>query len=96
MNSSTDWYVGSYGDYKKLIDVLSNKNSKEYNRILSRDVISSSEAGKVGGTDPFVKEYTYYWMWNGDGKTSQGVYETPQWEKVYKDIGGYVIPLRSF
>ena len=96
MNSSTDWYVGSYGDYKKLIDVLSNKNSKEYNRILSRDVISSSEAGKVGGTDPFVKGYTYYWMWNGDGKTSQGVYETPQWEKVYKDIGGYVIPLRSF
>ena len=96
MNYSTDWYVGSYGDYKKLIDVLSNKDSDEYNRILSRDVISSSEAGKVGGEDPFVAEYTYYWMWNGDGKTSQGVYETPEWEKVYKDIGGYVIPLRSF
>lgn len=96
MNYSTDWYVGSYGDYKKLIDVLSKKDSDEYNRILSRDVISSSEAGKVGGEDPFVAEYTYYWMWNGDGKTSQGVYETPEWEKVYKNIGGQVIPLRSF
>ena len=96
MNYSTDWYVGSYGDYKKLIDVLSKKDSDEYNRILSRDVISSSEAGKVGGEDPFVAEYTYYMMWNGDGKTTQGKYVTPDWEKVYKDIGGYVIPLRSF
>ena len=96
MNYSTDWYVGSYGDYQKLIDVLSNRDKEEYNRILSRTVISSSEAGKVGGEDPFVAEYTYYMMWNGDGKTPQGVYEPPEWEKVYKDIGGYVIPLRSF
>ena len=72
------------------------KDSDEYNRILSRDVISSSEAGKVGGENPFGAEYTYYKMWNGDGKTPQGVYKTPEWEKIHKDIGGYVIPLRSF
>ena len=95
MNYSTDWYVGSYGDYKKLIDVLSNKDSDEYNRILSRDVISSSEAGKVGGTD-LSKDYIYYWLWDGRDKTPQGDDKTPQWEKVYKNIGGYVIPLRSF
>ena len=93
MNFSTDWYVGSYGDYKKLIDVLSNKNYSEYENIfLGRYVISSSEAGKVEGTD-----YIYYWRWNGYGKTTpQGDYKPPYWEEIDKSFDGQVIPLRSF
>ena len=92
MNYSTDWYVGSKGDYAKLIDVLKEKNETEYKRMFTneenpsglRNIISSSEAD----TDPSTK-YVYYWLWDGHR-------ENPVWIQTYKNNSGQVIPLRSF
>lgn len=86
---STDWYVGSYGEYKKLYDVLIKYNSP-YFQYLFRDrdshvnvrrVFTSSEDGKDGNGKVLIKIF--------DGAANNFV-------TVNKQTDGQVIPLRSF
>ena len=86
---STDWYVGSYGEYKKLYDVLIKYNSP-YFQYLFRDrdshvnvrrVFTSSEDGKDGNGNVLIKIF--------DGEANKFV-------TVTKQTDGQVIPLRSF
>lgn len=86
---STDWYVGSYGEYKKLSDVLIKYNSP-YFQYLFRDrdshvnirrVFTSSEAGTDANGNVLITIF--------DGAANNFV-------TVTKQTDGQVIPLRSF
>lgn len=86
---STDWYVGSYGEYKKLSDVLIKYNSP-YFQYLFRDrdshvnirkVFTSSEAGPDANGNILITIF--------DGAANKFV-------TVTKQTAGQVIPLRSF
>ena len=88
---STDWYVGSYGEYKKLSDVLIKYNSP-YFKYLFRDrdshvdirkVFTSSEAGPDANGNVLIT------IFNG-GANPAGFVD------VTKQTDGQVIPLRSF
>lgn len=86
---STDWYVGSYGEYKKLSEVLIKYNSP-YFQYLFRDrdshvnirkVFTSSEAGPDANGNILITIF--------DGAANKFV-------TVTKQTAGQVIPLRSF
>lgn len=89
LDYSKDWYVGSYGEYKKLSDVLIKYNSP-YFQYLFRDrdshvnvrrVFTSSEDGKDANGKVLIKIF--------DGAANAFV-------AVTKQTDGQVIPLRSF
>lgn len=86
---SKDWYVGSYGEYKKLYDVLKNYDPEELQYMfMDRDshtdvrrVLTSSEAGRDENGKVLIK------IWNASSR---------EWKDVTKNYDGQVIPLRSF
>ena len=86
---STDWYVGSYGEYKKLSDVLIKYNSPYFqylfrdrdSHVNERRVFTSSEAGKDTNGKVLITIF--------DGAANKFV-------TVTKQTDGQVIPLRSF
>ncbi|MDD6957532.1 MAG: InlB B-repeat-containing protein [Sphaerochaetaceae bacterium] len=86
---SSDWYVGSYGEYKMLYDVLYNcKPDQIQYMFMDRDshsnvrkVLTSSEAGK----DDYG--HVLFSMWDAYSKS---------WVQAGKNTDGQVIPLRAF
>ena len=91
LDYSKDWYVGSYGEYKKLSDVLIKCNSP-YFQYLFRDrdshvnirrVFTSSEAGTDANGNVLIT------IFDGGANPARFV-------DVTKQTDGQVIPLRSF
>ena len=88
---SNDWYVGSYGEYKKLYDVLKNYDPEELQYMfMDRDshtnvrrVLTSSEAGKDENGKVLITIF--------DGGANPAAFVN-----VTKQTDGQVIPLRSF
>lgn len=91
LDYSKDWYVGSYGEYKKLSEVLIKYNSPYFQYLFKdrdshvdvRRVLTSSEAGKDENKRVLIK------IFDGGANPARFVEDT-------KKTDGQVIPLRSF